>query len=97
MLTDAQCRSARPREKSYRLSDARGLYLEVSPTGYRAWRWKYTIDGREKRPSIPLAIPIGDLHHGLAEVPPCQQVKERRGNIVEAGHDMLAMPQLSGA
>jgi len=52
MLTDAKCRSAKPRDKSYKLADGRGLYLEVLPSGYRSWRWKYRIDGREKRLTI---------------------------------------------
>lgn len=52
MLTDAKCKAAKPRDKSYKLTDGRGLYLEVSPTGYRAWRWKYYFDGREKRLTI---------------------------------------------
>lgn len=49
MLTSAECRNAKPREKAYKLSDARGLYLYVSTTGHRSWRWKFRIDGKEKR------------------------------------------------
>lgn len=29
MLTDTQCRIAKPKEKLYRLNDLNGLYLEV--------------------------------------------------------------------
>lgn len=29
MLTDAQCRAAKPREGIYRLNDYKGLYLRV--------------------------------------------------------------------
>ena len=32
-LTDVKIRSAKPREKSYKLSDSGGLYLEVSNSG----------------------------------------------------------------
>ena len=35
MLTDTQCRTARPKEKLYRLNDFNGLYLEVKPNGKR--------------------------------------------------------------
>jgi len=31
MLTDTQCRNAKPKEKLYRLNDFNGLYLEVNP------------------------------------------------------------------
>jgi len=30
-LTDTQCRTAKPREKAYKLTDGNGLYLEVKP------------------------------------------------------------------
>lgn len=33
MLTDTQCRTAKPKEKLYRLNDFNGLYLEVKPNG----------------------------------------------------------------
>jgi hypothetical protein len=49
MLTDLACRRAAPREKPYKLADARGLYLYVLPSGYRSWRWKYRFGGKEKR------------------------------------------------
>ncbi|HGW5373307.1 tyrosine-type recombinase/integrase [Pseudomonas aeruginosa] len=46
-LSDTQCRTAKPREKDYKLFDGRGLYLLVKPTGVKSWRFKYTKpDGR---------------------------------------------------
>ena len=48
-LTDAQCKTAQPKEKTYRLSDSAGLYLEVTPSGSRYWRMKYRFAGKEKR------------------------------------------------
>lgn len=45
MLTDAHCRNAKPREKLYRLNDHKGLYLEVKPSGVKAWRYRYTLHG----------------------------------------------------
>ena len=32
MLTDTQCRTAKPKDKPYKLSDGKGLYLEPMPT-----------------------------------------------------------------
>ena len=37
-LTDTAVRAARPRQKAYKLSDERGLYLLVHPRGGRYWR-----------------------------------------------------------
>ena len=51
-LTDTQIRQAKPREKAYRLSDARGLYLEVTTAGSKCWRLKYRFAGKEKRLSM---------------------------------------------
>lgn len=49
MLTDLRCRSAKPQERPYKLADEKGLYLYVTPTGFRSWRWKYRFAGKEKR------------------------------------------------
>ena len=48
-LTDVKIRSAKSHEKNYKLSDSGGLYLEVSATDGKYWRWKYRFAGKEKR------------------------------------------------
>ena len=48
MLTDTAVKAAKPRERPYKLADAAGLYLYVTPTGGRLWRLKYRVEGREK-------------------------------------------------
>ena len=47
-LTDASIRSAKPKDKTFRLFDSRGLYLEINPSGGKWWRWKYRVGGKEK-------------------------------------------------
>ena len=51
MLTDAECRNATcpPDKKRARLTDAGGLYLEVSPAGSKRWFQKLYRDGTETR------------------------------------------------
>ena len=51
-LTDTTIRSAKPKEKPYKLFDGGGLFLLVQPGGSRLWRLKYRIDGREKLLSV---------------------------------------------
>jgi hypothetical protein len=52
-LTDIQIRNAKPRDKSYKLSDGAGMYLEVMPTGAKLWRMKVRqANGRESRLSF---------------------------------------------
>lgn len=48
-LTDTAIRSAKPQAKAYNLYDTQGLYLTVSPTGPRWWRFKYRFELRERR------------------------------------------------
>jgi hypothetical protein len=51
-LTDTAIRTAKPTDKPFRLFDARGLYIEVSPSGGKWWRFKYRVGGKEKRISL---------------------------------------------
>jgi len=48
MLTDAKIRAAKPRQKSYKLTDANRLYLLVTPAGGKLWRWSYDFGGKQK-------------------------------------------------
>lgn len=48
MLNDSQLRKLKFAPEAYRLSDGRGLFLMVMPTGGRLWRWKYRFGGKEK-------------------------------------------------
>ena len=54
MLTDAECRNAKcpPDKKRLRMTDAEGLYLEVSPAGSKRWFWKTYRDGKEGRVAL---------------------------------------------
>lgn len=49
-LTDTQIKNAKSKEKSYKLADGGGLYLEVMPTGSKLWRMKFKqANGNESR------------------------------------------------
>lgn len=57
-LTDTQCRTAKPQEKPYKLTDGNGLYLEVKPNGVKAWRYRFELSvGNVRKESI---FAIGD-------------------------------------
>ena len=51
-LTNIEIRNAKPGDKSFRLWDAHGLYIEVSSGGGKWWRFKYRFEGKEKRLSF---------------------------------------------
>lgn len=51
-LTDAAVRNAKATDKTLRLKDERGLYLEVSPKGGKWWRLRYWLASKENRLSL---------------------------------------------
>lgn len=51
-LTDVAIRNAKPGPKAYKMGDPHGLFLLVEPTGGKLWRFKYRVDGREKKLAI---------------------------------------------
>lgn len=61
-LKDVTVRNAKAKESSYKLSDGRGLYLQVTPSGGKLWRWDYRHDGKRKTmalgnyPDVPLLV-----------------------------------------
>lgn len=47
-LTDPKIRQVKPKEKTFKIADEKGLYLEVRPNGSKYWRHKYRFAGKEK-------------------------------------------------
>ncbi len=58
MLTDTQCRTAKPKDKPYKLPDGKGLYLEIKPNGVKAWRYRFEL--REGGVTKESLFAIGD-------------------------------------
>lgn len=48
-LTDTALKALRPREKVYTVTDERGLYVEVFPTGGIVWRFRYRLNGKQEK------------------------------------------------
>jgi integrase len=51
-LTNTAIRNAKPGDKTIKLYDEHGLYMELSPNGGKWWRLKYRYSGKEKRLSL---------------------------------------------
>jgi integrase len=51
-ITDTAAKSAKPREKPYKLFDTKGLYLLINPNGAKLWRMKYRFNDSEKKLSF---------------------------------------------
>jgi hypothetical protein len=61
-LTDTQIKRIKPNIKPYKVSDGGGLFLWVTPSGGKIWRWTYRHEGRAKLmtfgkyPHVPLSL-----------------------------------------
>ena len=52
MLSELRIKQAKAKDKPYKLSDGKGLFLLVLPSGSKLWRLKYRWQGREKQLSL---------------------------------------------
>jgi integrase len=61
-LTEIGIKKAKFTDKPYRLKDSGGMFLFVTPTGGKIFRWKYRYEGKQKLmtfgkyPDVPLAL-----------------------------------------
>ena len=51
-LTVKEIEAAQPQSKLWKLSDERGLYLQISPNGSKRWHLRYSFQGEKKRISF---------------------------------------------
>jgi integrase len=79
VLTKFLIENAKPDAKPRRLSDGRGLYLEIAPSGGKWWRFKYRLAGKERRISLGVYPDVG-----LAEA---RERREQARKHVAAGLD----------
>jgi len=47
-LTDTEVKRTKAKDKPYRMSDGGNLFLRVTPSGGKLWRWTYQFEGKEK-------------------------------------------------
>lgn len=78
-LTARQVETAKPKEKSYKLFDGGGLYLEITAKGSRYWRMKYRFGGKEKRLAFGVFPTVT-----LAEA---REMKNQAKKVLAAGGD----------
>jgi hypothetical protein len=56
-LKAMQVKDSKSKEKPYKLSDGKGLYLLINPNGSKYWRLKYRFGGKEK--TLALGVYVG--------------------------------------
>lgn len=81
-LTDTAIKKLKPSDKPVKVSDERGLYLLVNPSGSKLWRWKYRFDGKEK------VLPLGQYPDiSLAQA---REAREEARKLLALGNDPMA-------
>ena len=85
MLTDLTVRTAKPRERPYKLWDSGGMFLIVTPRGGRWWKLKYRVYGREK--SLSLGV------YPRVSLALARERREKAKDLLEAGIDPSAQRQ----
>lgn len=60
-LSDLKCRTAKPRDRAYKLFDGGGMYLYVTPSGSKTWRLRYFKPGGKEGTLIIGKYPIVSL------------------------------------
>jgi integrase len=98
MLTDADCKNANcpPEMKRRRLTDAAGLYLEVSPAGAKRWFWKFYPDGKESRLALG-SYPEVTLKAARLARDEARKVRSTGTNPVQARKAALIAKRISAA
>jgi len=86
MLSDAKVRAAKPRPKSYKLSDANRLFLLVTPSGGKLWRYGYAYDGKQKTLAFG-AYPQVSLSDARAK-------RDEAAGLLAEGHDPNVVKKL---
>ena len=47
-LNYTKCDNAKPAEKTYKMADGHGMFMEVRPNGAKYWRMRYRYNGKQK-------------------------------------------------
>ena len=89
-LSDVKIRSLKARGKVYKVSDERGLFLEVNPTGSKLWRYRYLLHGKDKRIALGSypAVGLADARKKRDEIQ--QQIAKGTDPVLERKREKLA-------
>jgi len=78
-LSDTKIRALKPKDKPYKASDEKGLFLLVTTAGGKLWRLKYRIDSKEKLLSFGAYPDIS-----LADA---REARDEARKVIAAGND----------
>lgn len=93
ILTETECRAAKPRSTVYYLNDGAGLRLRVRPDGSRTWIFRYRLNGREMSSGLG-AYPSVTLQIARAKAQAAKAVANDGKNVATAKKIAKATRQL---
>ena len=67
MLTAIQVRNAKPREKAYKISDGKGLFLHIATSGKITWRYRYELPPGTESTFVIGEYPVLSLEEARVE------------------------------
>lgn len=69
LLRALDVKNAKPKKKTYKLSDGAGLHLEITPSGSKRWRFRYRFQQREQMLSLGIYpdVTLKDARRKLME------------------------------
>ncbi|WP_256837490.1 integrase arm-type DNA-binding domain-containing protein [Sphingopyxis sp. KK2] len=89
MLNDAKIRAAKARAKPYKLTDSHRLYLLVTPTGSKLWKWGYRYGEKQKTMSFGIYPGVGLLD--------ARSKRDEARRQLDEGHDPAVVKRLKVA
>jgi integrase len=96
-LTDAALRALKPADKTKKVSDAQGLFVQVEPNGSRLWRLGYRFQGKQKLLALGAYPEIGLKEARAARDAARAQLRDGIDPAVQKKLDKLAAASAAAA
>jgi len=96
-LTDAALRALKPGEKTRKVSDAQGLFIQVEPNGSRLWRLGYRYQNKQKLLALGAYPEIGLKEARAARDAARAQLRDGIDPAVQKRLDKLAAASAAAA
>ncbi|MFD1611419.1 tyrosine-type recombinase/integrase [Sphingomonas tabacisoli] len=83
MLTIADVKNAQPGSRNYKLADSKGLFLLVTTTGAKSWRFKYRFGAKERLMTLGLYPDLGLAAARVAHEDARRLLREGKDPVLE--------------
>ena len=103
-LSAVRVKQAKPQDKTYKLSDGKGLNLEVRPNGSKYWRLSYRYQQKQKTLALGVypVISLADARSLTLEAKKLIQqgtdpsIHKRQQRVTSSEHSFKSMANIEG-